>query len=315
MPRLHCEPGPRRGVTAAEVLVVLVVLGLLALVVLAVLPRQRENARLNACHRNLSQIGVGLALYERSEGYLPTVPPLAGSERTASSPLKALLETLVLPDLSELAQGSPAPKPGPGSVPGERAVPGFVCFSDPNAASSRMPAPVTYRATAGDRPDGVTGAFAPGRRLRRADIENGNGLAFTAAFSERLVGTGRDDQPSPVNYALVAAPLREGGCPGAVPARWRGDAGSSWVAVGWRTTLYNHALTPNAAPSCVADDSSAAFMGASSGHVNGVNVLMFDGSVRTVTPTVAPPVWKALATTDAPATVPASLTETTTPEP
>jgi hypothetical protein len=37
-------------------------------------------------------------------------------------------------------------------------------------------------------------------------------------------------------------------------------------------------------------------MGAASGHVQGVNVLNFDGSVRTVRPTIALPVWKALAT-------------------
>jgi prepilin-type processing-associated H-X9-DG protein len=38
-------------------------------------------------------------------------------------------------------------------------------------------------------------------------------------------------------------------------------------------------------------------MGASSGHVRGVNVLLFDGSVRTVTPGIDLAVWKSLATT------------------
>ena len=38
-------------------------------------------------------------------------------------------------------------------------------------------------------------------------------------------------------------------------------------------------------------------MGASSSHAEGVNVLIFDGSVRTIRPTMTLPLWKALATT------------------
>ena len=36
-------------------------------------------------------------------------------------------------------------------------------------------------------------------------------------------------------------------------------------------------------------------MGASSGHDRGVNLLMLDGSVKLVQPTIAPPVWRELA--------------------
>jgi hypothetical protein len=293
-------------VTLAEVATVLVVLALLALVVLAVLPGQRENARMNACRRNLMQIGLALALYDRSEGALPTVPRTSGPESLGSTPLKALLESFVLPDLTELTRDSPAPEPRPGSVPGERPVRGFTCPSDTNATALQFPAPVSYRATAGDRPDGVTGAFAPGRRTRLAEIEAGDGLGYTAAFAERLVGNGRDGDRSPLNYAVVQGPIADGDCGALDGARWRGDAGSSWVVNGWRTALYHHALTPNAAPSCIAADSTTAWMGASSGHVPGVNVLIFDGSVRTVSPTVAAPVWRALASTHSPA-VPAPV--------
>ena len=38
------------------------------------------------------------------------------------------------------------------------------------------------------------------------------------------------------------AAARPPGCP--KPARWHGDAGSSWVVAGYRSTLYNHALPP-----------------------------------------------------------------------
>ena len=70
----------------------------------------------------------------------------------------------------------------------------------------------------------------------------------------------------------------------------------SWVASDWQSTLYNHALTPNAAPSCITADRHAAFMGASSGHLDGVNVLLFDGSVRPFSPRVDPKIWREWAT-------------------
>ena len=294
--------GRRRGISAAEVLVILVVVVVVVLVLLLALPRQREVARLAACRRNLMQIGVALELYERSEGRLPTVPTLTADPASSGGPLKSLLDALVQPDLTGLTDVSRPPKPQPGRVPGERPVPGFVCPSDLTAFSEgRLPAPVSYRATAGDSPLGGTGAFAPGRSIRLAEIEDGDGRSFTAAFSERLLGR---NVRGPMDYMVVDGPLTGDRCPSSAEARWRGDAGASWAEASWRSTLYNHALTPNAAPSCVADDGSSAFMGASSGHVGGVNVLIFDGSVRTVSPTVAPPVWKALATTHSPAPPP-----------
>ena len=98
----------------------------------------------------------------------------------------------------------------------------------------------------------------------------------------------------------MKGPVDEFGCPPAPSSSRRYDAGSTWVEASWRSTLYNHALTPNAVPSCVATDGLSARMGASSSHLNGVNVLIFDGSVRTVSPTIALPVWKALATVKSP---------------
>ena len=272
-----------------------VVLSMAGLVVVAALPRQRENARMAGCRHNLMQIGQALALYDRDEGRLPGVPSL-GNSATGSSPLKALLEAFQVPDLTELTEDARPPKPRPGFVLGERLIVGFTCPSDTNARSGIWPAPVSYRACAGDRPDGGNGGFAPGGSLSMADIEAGDGRSFTAAFAERLTGTGKDGVASLTSYALVPGPLDDSGCPGATSGRERGDAGASWLAPGWRSTLYNHALPPGGQPSCLADDGRSAFMGASSGHLSGINVLIFDGSVRTVRPTMALPLWKALAT-------------------
>lgn len=275
----------------------LIVIVFLVLLVLMAAPRQRENARMAGCRRNLMQIGIALALYDRSEGSLPTVPRLQPeSDSNRAAPLSALLETLALPDLTELSDVSVAPKSQPGLRIGEQRISGFLCQSDPRAVSTTFPAPISYRATTGDRIDGMTGGFAPGVRHALSEIEDGDGKAFTAAFSERLIGTGRDGEADNVNYEKVAGALSKGGCPPAGAMGWVGDAGSSWAKAGWRSTLYNHAARPNAARSCVTDDETAAYISASSGHLEGVNVLMFDGSVRTVTPTIDRQVWKALAT-------------------
>jgi prepilin-type N-terminal cleavage/methylation domain-containing protein/prepilin-type processing-associated H-X9-DG protein len=293
----------RRGLNAVEVIIVVAILGILALTLLMTLPGRRETARRASCQMNLMQVGIALVLYDQQTNHLPVVLD-PGSGR-GDGPLAALLETLGQPDLREMRDpGKPPPK-HPGLRIEERRVPGFVCTSDPNATGGLFPAPVSYRATAGDRPDGADGAFAPDRRISLSAIEAGDGLGYTAAFSERLVGNNRA-VAAPENFARVPGPLPPGGCPEAAPGAWRGDAGASWLRADWRSNLYNHALTPNAAPSCLADDGRSAFMGASSGHPGGVNVLIFDGSVRLHRAGIDPAIWRALATPGVPEESPAA---------
>jgi hypothetical protein len=265
------------------------------------LPRGRETARLAACEKNLMQIGIALAVYDQAVGHLPLVPALGGGGTDRrDGPLVTLLEGLGLVDFAELTDAKHPPPKQPGLLPSERPIPGFVCPSDLNAQGDRFPAPISYRATTGDTPDGQGGAFAPGRRVALAEIEAGDGLSFTAAFAERLVGDHQTGTPSTANYALVPGPLGGDACPPAAPPAWRGDAGSSWIAADWRSTLYNHALLPNATPSCLAEDGRAAFLGGSSGHVNRVHVLACDGGVRGFTPRVDPKIWRGWATTHTP---------------
>jgi prepilin-type N-terminal cleavage/methylation domain-containing protein len=282
----------RRGMTAIEVVVVVAILAAVVLMLMMAIPRGREQARLAACQANLMPIGIALAIYDESQGHLPVVAASDDGAVRGDGPLKALLTVLDVPDLREAAALKEDRRPERRGVgPGERAVPGFSCASDPGVIAGLFAAPISYRAATGDAPDGRNGAFAPGRQIRLSAIEALDGTSFTAAFSERLVGTGRP-LPAPSNYAAVPGPLAATGCPTADPSSWRGDAGSSWVAADWRSTLYSHAMTPNATPSCIADDGRAAFMGASSGHVDGVNLLALDGSVRTITLRVDAKVWR-----------------------
>jgi len=280
--------------------VVLVIVALTVLILLVAVPQGREQARLVACRRNLGQIGLALALYDEMNQKLPTVGDLAGLDEpraaSAAGPLRTLLDTLQLPDLTELKDARTPPQARPGLVPGEVPVPGFVCPSDPNATAGLFAAPISYRATTGAGACGDDGAFSPGRVLSLQAIEAGDGLSYTAAFSERLVGDNQDKHVTPFNYQIVAGVVSSAGCPAASdPSAWRGDAGSSWTSAGFRSTLYNHALPPSGNPSCLALDGKTAFMGASSGHVRGVNLLNCDGSVTLVRPSIDQKVWKELA--------------------
>ena len=291
----------RSGLTLADVAVVLALVVVVGLLLLMGVSRTREQARLVGCRKNLAQIGMALALYDQMEGHLPEIGPLAPLEGAADpqspSPLKILLETLQLPDLNEIRDRNTPPQGRPGQVPGEIRVRGFVCASDPNAMEAPFPAPISYRAVTGDTLRGDHGAFSPGPAPSFAAIEARDGLSYTAAFSERLVGDNQPSHAAPINYQAVPPPLPSNGCPQADdPGAWRGDAGSSWVRAGYRSTLYNHALPPNAHPSCIAIDGRTAYMGASSGHVGGVNLLLMDGSVSLIRTAINPKVWRDYAT-------------------
>jgi len=256
------------------------------------LPRWRETARMAGCQQNLMRIGVGLQLYHQAARRYPTVPTLGGS--VGDSPFKAMLDSLALPDFLELKDPGSKPKPTVAAARGVR-VPGLSCPSDPHAMTRLFNAPISYRGNAGDTPDGLHGPFEPGRVVTAAGVEAADGLSFTAAFAERLVGDGRDDHPAPINYASTPGPV--GGLDNSI-GPWRGDAGSDWAEAAWRSTLYNHALMPGSpAPSRIAVDGGTAAIGASSAHPNRINVLLLDGSLRVVTPTINPDVWRALATT------------------
>jgi prepilin-type processing-associated H-X9-DG protein len=295
----------RRGLTLLEVFIVLVLAAVVVLFLLMAFPRAREQARLSGCRRNLGQVGMALALYDQFQNHLPVVgQPIArpdddagaANNNASAGPLRSLLETLMLPDFTELSSGKSAPKPRPREVPGEAVVPGFTCQSDPSAISSRFLAPVSYRATTGDSPSGDNGAFSPGRAMSLAAIEAADGLSYTAGFAERLIGVKENGLANLAAYQLVPDRVPRSGCPAPLdPSVWRGDAGHSWRRCDYVSSLYNHALPPSGQPSCIAGDGQTAFMGASSGHTRGVNMLMLDGSVSLVVPTVDPKVWKEFA--------------------
>jgi hypothetical protein len=164
------------------------------------------------------------------------------------------------------------------------------------AVNASFPAPTSYRACAGGDPAGQSGPFPLGGQSSRAAVEAADGLAYTAAFSERLIGTGEDRADPIRNYLLTRGPVGPGPCPTAQGIPWRGDAGSDWGRPDWTSSLYNHALVPGVVPSCLAADGRTARIGAGSGHVEGVHLLRMDLSVGLISPRIDPDVWRRLGT-------------------
>jgi prepilin-type processing-associated H-X9-DG protein len=287
----------RHGRGPIEILVVLAIIAFALMILLVALPKGRESARMTGCQRNLMQIGMGLQMYSNAQGYFPTVPEL---NRTAGdSPIEALFDTFVIPDLLEVHDPTRPPRPTR-TPPRNVRVPNLTCPTDSNAVGDASSPFNSYRANTGDSSSGRGGPFQPGRRMSGEMIEAADGLSFTAAYAERLVGNRRDGSPATCDYALLNDAVGPASCPDCPVDRWRGDAGTGWAEASWRSTLYNHALVPNAPRSCIAEDGRSALMGASSEHVNRVNVLMMDGSVRGVTPGLNLRVWQAQGTVGPP---------------
>jgi type II secretory pathway pseudopilin PulG len=276
------------------VLVVIVIFGIVALLLMLGLTRSREVARSATCSRNLQQIGIALGLYEQATGQFPYVASLNGIEANTGGPLGLMLNQFGVPGLNVIDPEAAPPSNESGEPAVEAYVPGFVCPSDPIATSRVFPAPVNYRANTGIGTDGQLGPFSPGRSVTFAEVEAGHGASYTAAFAERLVGTADASNERIRDYRVVPGPIPPDGCPDAPDTTLKSDAGRSWQELGWRSTLYSHAVSPGSQPSCIAEDGKTASMGTSSGHIEGVRVLLLDGSVRIYAPSVALPVWSAL---------------------
>lgn len=285
----------RPGVQAVEVIVVTVLLVIAFLIALMALPRRREVSRSVGCGQNLMKLGIAVALYDQTTRRLPGVDRVDGKP-SGPGPILRMLDVLGQPDFAQLNSRDALPPKRITMGSDTLRLPGLVCPTDRRSISNTFPAPVSYRATTGDSPEGRNGAFAPGWVGSLKDVEAKDGTAYTAGFSERLLGSGKDGAVTPEDYAIVPGPLTVSGGPEAPPDRWKGDAGSDWRSADWISTLYNHVLIPGSPDSRIDGNGKGALMGASSDHKEGVHVLFLDGSVRTLTRTINPGVWRRHAT-------------------
>ena len=232
--------------------------------------------------------------YDQLHERLPAIASLSGTdgsgEARSPGPLRTLLETLQLPDLTELKDPKSLPQPRPGEVPNERAVPGFICSSDPNATAGWFAAPISYRATSGDSPAGDNGPFAIDRVIRLRDAGSpAPGSSYTAASPNGWWVIINRVKPRSTTRC-IPGPLAAQGTrrPRMLPS---GAAMLARTGIGpttdTRFTITRLPLT--SISSCLSIDGKTAFMGASSGHLRGINLLLLDGNVTVVTRGIEPP--------------------------
>src|SRR4051812_5946441 len=199
----------------------------------------------------------------------------------------------------------------------------FLCPSDSAAPPSALPGgtlsgPSNYQFSTGDGSPGsanlgdagltvqANGAFILGRPQSMASISDGS--SNTAAASEQLLGpagggasTQNSILPMPQDVRRAAAigstPLSDSGCTN--PSGWRLDKGYGWWDGDYRTTLYNHYLTPNSkAYDCwqSSPPHNPAIKAARSNHPGGVNVLFCDGHIQFIKDSVNLAAWRGMST-------------------
>jgi prepilin-type N-terminal cleavage/methylation domain-containing protein/prepilin-type processing-associated H-X9-DG protein len=154
------------------------------------------------------------------------------------------------------------------------------------------------------------GAFILGPPQSMATITDGS--SNTAAASEQLIGpavggvttTAGPVPPQDVRRGAVyvaTSPLPDdptNGCNGMI-AGWRLDKGYAWWDGDYRSSLYNHYLTPNSKIfDCwqASPPHDPAIKAARGNHPGGVNVLCCDGHVQFVKDSVSLVAWRALGT-------------------
>jgi prepilin-type N-terminal cleavage/methylation domain-containing protein/prepilin-type processing-associated H-X9-DG protein len=233
--------------------------------------------------------------------------------------------------------GGPIPASSPNFTAAASIVEVFLCPSDSNKNAAMNAGDGTYVANygwprnstgiSGERP--VTAAalagpngFIPINTLRSNTLDSGpvdanvgareiiDGLAFTAAFSERLIntdGTAEKDARRMWFTDLVRTPKTQqqilDRCMADLTpeAPWSSYIGGAWISA-WPNVgnTYMHLMPPNS-KNCYTTRSffdGSMFTAASSQHRGGVNLLMADGSVRFVSDAVDRVIWWSIGSRD-----------------
>jgi prepilin-type N-terminal cleavage/methylation domain-containing protein/prepilin-type processing-associated H-X9-DG protein len=319
--------GPRkapRGFTLIELLVVIAIIGILMALLLPAVQKIREAAARVRCANNLKQIGLTLHNYETTLGSFPPAGmyPVGQTSADAYSVHARILPYLEQANLYELVNLDAPAISQPAVVQQRVAV--YLCPAEINdhARTDSTPVryPLNYAANVGSwfvydpvSGQGGDGAIPMNRGTRPGDFTDGLsntvGFAEVKAYGSYLLNTG-------VPRSLAAPPP-------ATPAALVGLGGSLKANVshtGWTEgqtfqTGFTFVFAPGTpAPYTTGgqtydvdyvssrDGSSAtlpsyAAMTARSYHAGGaVNVLLMDGSVRPVSPSINLATWRALGT-------------------
>lgn len=320
------------GFTLVELLVVIAIIGVLVALLLPAVQAAREAARRSQCSNHLRQLGIAIHNFESAHGRLPSGSPQEfGPTSGYLSPQAQLLSEMEEQAVANLIDINVGPFDSPNVRAAMTQPTVFLCPTDflPKGRHDDHPMGWTnYHANSGTWAylTGWDGAFGPNyevntttnwakpalKPLKLASLTDGT--SKTAAFAEVVNGHGPD---------RTAAKSQLGDCfetgmPGGVteldrtgipaarasflalnwearPIPWSGEwrwRGYPWTeGTLWRS-WYNHLLPPNS--SCwQPGDWWLLVTPATSYHPGIVNVVMADGSLRSVADGVDPDIWTA----------------------
>ena len=318
---------PRRsnGFTLVELLVVIAIIGLLIALLLPAVQFAREAARRTQCRNNLKQVGLALQSYMSAVGMLPPVSVLpVGRTFEPWSAHARLLPYIEQLSLATLVDWNKSPEFTGSPIAAMTRVPIYLCPSEVNDHERQTPTlvhyPLNYAFNEGtwfiydpQTGDVGDGAFGPNRAFQPRDIRDGmsNTLACAEvkAYQPNMWDTelpNGKNAPAPATAAELAA--HYGGT-------FDQNGHTEWVEGDVHETGFTTTFTPNfdlpytdAAGITYSIDVTSmrdgesltvptyAAVTARSYHSGLVNALMLDGSVRGVTDSVEPRVWRAAGT-------------------
>jgi prepilin-type N-terminal cleavage/methylation domain-containing protein/prepilin-type processing-associated H-X9-DG protein len=323
---------PRPGFTLIELLVVIAIIAVLVGLLLPAVQAAREAARRMQCTNNLKQVGLAMHNYHSAFDSFPPTGGIdvngntvgGGKVPQTASVHMRLLNYLEHIDVYNAYNFKLGDVLNNAAVAAQTTVmstniAGYLCPSDANPGTTGnlaggFASPVTNvnytinagnnRQNLGGRVNGISwwlgGNATYGGLTTMATITDGT--SNTAGLSEWVKGKSGVLSPGP-NCVYSVATLANGGgqadynaCNASTTPLWD-NKGEYWTLQDTgRGGPYYHVMTPNKKACAVAMPFGVvdSFIGPSSMHSGGVNVVMMDGSVRFIKDSVNMQTWLAL---------------------